>query len=133
MPSPSSPFWLPRATRSMTDSLAELTQKLREFAAARDWEQFHTPKNLAMALSAEVGELLEVFQWLTPEQADALDGVQTTAAADELADVLIYLTRLADVLKIDLVEAAFAKVERNEERFSVTGGPRRAGDPAAGP
>lgn len=101
----------------MADSLDELRRRLREFAEARGWGQFHTPKNLAMALSAEVGELVEVFQWLTPEQAASMDADQRAAAEDELADVLIYLTRLADVLHIDLIAAANAKRERNEDRF----------------
>ena len=98
--------------------LDDLAARLRDFAAARDWEQFHTPKNLAMALAGEAGELLEVFQWLTPEQSAAvLDGERAGDVADELADVLIYLVRLADVLGVDLVAAAAAKVDRNEQRF----------------
>lgn len=99
--------------------LAELTDRLREFAAARDWEQFHTPKNLVMALTAEAGELTELFQWLTPEQAADVMAAEDRAAAvrDELADVLLYLVRLADVLGVDLMAAAQAKIVRNETRF----------------
>ncbi len=98
--------------------LDDLAARLRDFASARDWEQFHTPKNLAMALAGEAGELLEVFQWLTPEQSAAvLDGERAGDVEDELADVLIYLVRLADVLGVDLLAAADAKVERNEQRF----------------
>ena len=100
------------------DTLDALRLALREFAAERDWEQYHTPKNLAMALAGEVGELLEIFQWLTPEQAA---GVMASGRAedvrDELADVLIYLVRLADILGVDLLEVAGTKLERNHERF----------------
>jgi NTP pyrophosphatase (non-canonical NTP hydrolase) len=97
----------------------ELTERLRAFAAARDWEQFHTPKNLAMALSGEAGELISLFQWLTPEQStQAMDDPELAAKIkDELADVLLYLLQLADVLKVDLAEAAHAKMDRNEHRF----------------
>ncbi|MFF5989754.1 nucleotide pyrophosphohydrolase [Prauserella flavalba] len=100
-------------------TLDDLIQRLRDFAAARDWEPFHTPKNLAMALSGEVGELTALFQWLTPEEsAKALDDPQLKAdILDELADVLLYLTRLADVLGVDLLDAANAKIDRNELRF----------------
>ena len=100
-------------------ALAELTDRLREFAAARDWEQFHTPKTLVMALPAEAGELTELFQWLTPEQAADVMAAEDRAAAvrDELADVLLYLVRLADVLGVDLMAAAKAKIVRNETRF----------------
>lgn len=98
--------------------LDSLAARLRDFAAARDWEQFHTPKNLAMALSGEAGELLEVFQWLTPEQSTSvMSGDRAGDVEDELADVLIYLVRLADVLGVDLLAVADAKVERNEHRF----------------
>ena len=100
------------------DPLRALAHELRGFAAERDWERFHTPKNLAMALAAETGELLEVFQWLTPEEAaGVMDGPRAGDVVDELADVLIYLVRLADVLDVDLAEAAGAKLERNAERF----------------
>jgi dCTP diphosphatase len=100
------------------DSLQELRTRLRSFARARDWEQFHTPKNLAMALAGEVGELVEVFQWLTPEQAAmVMDSERADDVRDELADVLIYLVRLADVLAVDLAEAASTKMERNEARY----------------
>jgi NTP pyrophosphatase (non-canonical NTP hydrolase) len=104
-------------------SLDELTGRLRSFAAARDWEQFHTPKNLVMALSAEVGDLTELFQWLTPEQsAQAMSEPDLAAKInDELADVLLYLTQLAAVLGVDLLTAAHAKMDRNEHRFPPTG------------
>lgn len=99
--------------------LVELTQRLREFAAARDWQPFHTPKNLVMALTAEVGELTELFQWLTPEEsADVMaDEKWAAAVRDELADVVLYLVQLADALEVDLGAVANAKIARNETRF----------------
>ena len=103
----------------MNTSLADLVATLREFAAERDWEQFHTPKNLAMALAGEAGELLAEFQWLTPEQSANLTPDQRAAVAEEMADVLIYLCRLADVTGIDLLDAASAKLEANRTRYSV--------------
>lgn len=104
-------------------NLDELVSRLREFADARDWHQYHTPKNLVMALSGEVGELTALFQWLTPEQSVEWQDDPELAAnvRDELADVLIYLVRLADVLGVNLLEAARAKVDRNEVRFPRTG------------
>lgn len=106
----------------MSDSgLIALSDRLREFAAARDWEKFHTPKNLSSALSVEASELLEIFQWLTPEESSAVmaDDKNRAAVLDEMADVLIYLVRMADVLDVDLVVAANAKVSRNETRFPL--------------
>ena len=100
------------------DTIAALQARLRGFARERDWEQFHTPKNLAMALVGEVGELVEILQWLTPEQAAAvMDSDRAADVEDELADVLIYLVRLADVLGIDLAAAAATKLDRNEQRY----------------
>ena len=100
------------------DGVDELRSRLREFARERDWEQFHTPKNLAMALAGEVGELLEIFQWLTPEQAaEVMDSGRADDVRDELADVTIYLVRLADMLGVDLLEVAHTKLERNRGRF----------------
>ena len=100
-------------------TLAGLRDALRRFAAARDWEQFHTPKNLAMALSVEAAELLEHFQWLTPAQSARLDAKRKRAVADEIADVLLYLTRLADVLDIDAVAAARQKIRVNARKYPV--------------
>lgn len=101
--------------------LAGLAERLREFAAARDWEQFHTPKNLAMALAGEVGELVAELQWLTPEEARRVMADPDAAARlrSELADVAIYLTRLADVLGVDLVKAAHAKLDEGERRYDA--------------
>lgn len=100
------------------DTLEGLARRLRTFAEERDWGRFHSPKNLAMALTGEVGELVEHFQWCTEEQsAQIMASDRADDVTDELADVLIYLVRLADVLGVDPVQAAMAKVERNEHRF----------------
>ena len=101
------------------DRIEALTAALRQFADERDWAQFHTPKNLVMALVGEVGELIEHFQWLTPEESAAVMNDDTSAAriADELADVFIYLVRLSDVLGVDLLAAAGAKLEANARRY----------------
>ncbi|WP_219468617.1 nucleotide pyrophosphohydrolase [Nonomuraea rhizosphaerae] len=101
----------------MTDDLASLATRLRAFAHARDWEQFHTPKNLAMALAGEAGELLAEFQWLTPEESSDLDPATLARVRSELGDVMTYLVRLADILDIDLVEAAHAKTDEGERRY----------------
>jgi len=113
------------------DSLDELHRRLVAFARARDWEQFHSPKNLAMALIAECAELVEHFQWLTEEQSYALPPDKKSAVALELADILIYLLRCAERLDIDLLEAAHRKVALNEARYPVErvrGDARRASE-----
>lgn len=97
--------------------LETLREQLRQFAAARDWDQFHSPKNLAMALSVEAGELLEVFQWLTEEQSRSLAPDAHAAASDEVADVLLYLIRLCDALDIDPIAAANRKLVANAKRY----------------
>jgi dCTP diphosphatase len=99
--------------------LGRLRSILRTFAKERDWEQFHNPKNLSMALSVEAGEILEHFQWLTADEAANLSPERREAVAEELADVLIFLVRLADVLQIDLAEAAARKVEKNAVRYPI--------------
>ncbi|MEV4709438.1 nucleotide pyrophosphohydrolase [Actinoplanes sp. NPDC049316] len=101
--------------------MTELTERVRTFAQEREWEQFHTPKNLAMALAGEVGELLAELQWLTPEQSAAVmaDEEIGPRVRAEIGDVTIYLTRLADVLGIDLVEAALDKLEDSGRRYTV--------------
>ena len=96
-----------------------LQQRLADFAAERDWEQFHSPKNLAMALAAEAGELVELFQWLTETESANLDSAQKQAVAHELADVLIYLLRLASRLDIDLNAAVPEKMRINAEKYPV--------------
>lgn len=100
-------------------TIAALALRLERFANDRDWMQFHTPKNLAMALSVEVAELSEIFQWLTAEQAEQVmsDDKKAAAVRDELADIMIYLTRIATILGVDLIGESFTKVERNELRF----------------
>ena len=97
--------------------LDDLRERLRAFAAARDWEQFHSPKNLAMALVAEAAELVEHFQWLTEAESASLPPEKRAAVAEELADVLLYLVRIADRLDVDLLAAAAAKMGRNEIRY----------------
>jgi dCTP diphosphatase len=97
--------------------LEGLREQLRNFSAARDWDQFHSPKNLAMALSVEAGELLEVFQWLTDEQSRRLVPAAQAAASEEIADVLLYLIRLGDQLGIDPVAAAQRKLVENAEKY----------------
>ena len=103
----------------MTEMLRELQQRLAAFAAERDWQQFHSPKNLAMALSVEVAELVEQFQWLTEEQSRALDAERYQRVRLELADVFIYLLRIADALDVDLLQAADDKIALNERKYPV--------------
>lgn len=98
-------------------SLAELRERLRQFAAERDWDQFHSPKNLAMALVAEAGELAAEFQWLTEAQSRTPTPEQRRRIQAEAADVLNYLVRLADRLDFDLLAAAAAKIEENARRY----------------
>jgi NTP pyrophosphatase (non-canonical NTP hydrolase) len=97
--------------------LDDLRLRLRAFAAARDWDQFHSPKNLAMALVVEAAELVEHFQWLTDDESAALPPATRDAVADELADVLVYLVRIADRLDVDLLAAVAAKMARNESKY----------------
>jgi NTP pyrophosphatase (non-canonical NTP hydrolase) len=99
--------------------LETLRAQLREFADARDWAQFHSPKNLAMALSVEVGELLENFQWLTEEQSRRPAPEVHAAASEEIADVLLYLIRLCDQLGIDPIAAANRKLVANAAKYPV--------------
>jgi NTP pyrophosphatase (non-canonical NTP hydrolase) len=101
----------------MSEALRALQQRLAAFAAARDWEQFHSPKNLAMALSVEAAELVEEFQWLTEEQSRALEGERHERVRLELADVFIYLLRIADKLDVDLLRAADDKIAHNERKY----------------
>ena len=101
---------------TITD-LNTLRDALRAFCAERDWHRFHTPKNLVMALSVEAAELVEHFQWSTPEESLALPADKRAEVADEIADVLIYLTELADVLGIDPIDAARAKIVKNAAKY----------------
>jgi NTP pyrophosphatase (non-canonical NTP hydrolase) len=101
------------------DVLITIRDELRRFAADRDWDQFHSPKNLASALAVEAAELLEPFQWLTEEQSRQLTGETSLAVREEMADVLLYLIRLADKLDIDLVAAANDKIIQNSAKYPV--------------
>ena len=102
-------------------TITELQDTLRAFAHERDWEKFHTPKNLAMALTGEVGELVELFQWLTPQESEAIMGDPRRAqqVRNELADVFGYVLRLADVLGVDLSDALRDKIDTNGAKYPV--------------
>jgi len=102
-------------------TLADLRRRVAAFVAARDWEQFHTPKNLSVAVAIEAAELMEAFQWLSDEEAAAVTEEEETYAVvvDELADVLIYALSLANALGIDVSAAVAEKLKRNEHRFPV--------------
>lgn len=116
----------------MDAALESLSKALRIFAAERDWEQFHSPKNLAAALTVEAAELLEHFQWLTEEQSRSLPPDERVAVSHEMADVLLYLLQLADGLQVDLVAAARRKLELNASRYPVArsrGNSRKYSDP----
>ncbi len=103
----------------MTNDLHSITQALREFSKAREWSQFHSPKNLASALIVEAAELLEHFQWLTEAQSQNLDASKKAEVAAEAADVLLYLLQLCDKLDIDLLDAARQKMMLNAVKHPV--------------
>ena len=114
--------WLDRVQYGLDKlNTDEIQARLDDFAKKRDWEQFHSPKNLSMALAGEVGELLEIFQWLTEEQSQrsSLSSDQLEAATEELADVLIYALRLADKLDINLQDAISNKIDKNALRYTI--------------
>lgn len=96
-----------------------LQQRLKKFAVDRNWEQFHSPKNIAMALSGEAGELIEHFQWLTEQQSYDLDEDKKQEVALEMADIFIYLFRLAERLDINLIDKVYEKIDINETRYPV--------------
>jgi dCTP diphosphatase len=104
-------------SQARLESIQQLRDALRAFAAERDWDQFHSPKNLSMALTVEAGELQEHFQWLSEQASSALAGEELAAVGAEMADVFIYLVRLADKLGVDLLQAAAAKLEVNGRRY----------------
>ena len=115
----------------MSDSLEDLNRRLLAFARVRDWEQFHSPKNLVMALAGEAGELIEHFQWLSEAQSRSLPEANRREVAHEMADILIYLIRLSERLDIDLLAAADEKIAINERRYPaerVRGDARRASE-----
>ena len=99
--------------------ITELIDKIRDFANARDWDQFHSPKNLSMALSAETGELLEIFQWLTEKESNNLPEDKFEAVKNEIGDILIYLLRIADKLGINPIQSADKKLMINEVKYPV--------------
>lgn len=103
----------------MPTDIESLQSALRTFAAERDWEQFHSPKNLAMALAVEAAEILEHFQWLSEEHSRSLSDAKREEVADELADVLLYLVRLSDKLGIDLMATAGRKLQKNATKYPV--------------
>lgn len=103
----------------VSEDLIALRDALRKFAEERDWDQFHSPKNLASALAVEAAELLEPFQWLTEGQSKNLTPAQLSAVREEMADVLLYLIRLADKLDVDLVQSAQQKIEINARKYPV--------------
>lgn len=97
--------------------LEQIKLQLRQFASDRDWDQFHSPKNLSMALIAEAAELVEHFQWLTEEQSKSLKPVQLEQVQEELADIQIYLIRIADKLNVDLIKAVAEKIDANAKKY----------------
>ena len=101
------------------DSLEQLRDKINQFVTERDWAQFHTPKNLAMAMIVEAAELVEQFQWDTPTESQQLSAEKCEAVAHELADTFVYLLRLAEVLEIDLIAATNKKIELNALKYPV--------------
>lgn len=99
-------------------NLAEINREFREIAFAQDWQGYHTPKNLAAAVAVEAGELLAEFQWLTPEESISLSAEKAENIADEIADIVMYLTELSRQLNVDLSDAVSRKIEKNKRRFT---------------
>ena len=102
-----------------SDDFQDLKERLREFAEERDWDQFHSPKNLSMALIAEAAELIEHFQWLSQQESAIIQGDKLEQVRMELADIQIYLIRIADKLNVDLLDAVEKKIEINEHKYPV--------------
>jgi NTP pyrophosphatase (non-canonical NTP hydrolase) len=103
----------------MNDSLDNLRARINTFVAERDWAQFHTPKNLAMAMIVEAAELVEQFQWDTPQESQQLSAEKREAVSHELADTFVYLLRIAEVLEIDLIQAANEKIALNALKYPI--------------
>lgn len=103
----------------MSESINKLTEALEQFAKKRDWDKFHSPKNLVMALSGEVGELTELLQWLTEEESQNLTEKQKARVKEELADVFLYLLRLSDKTGVNLIDAAYEKISINEAKYPI--------------
>ena len=99
--------------------LDKIKQIVREFSSERNWDKYHTPKNLSMALSVEASELVEIFQWLTQDESKNIDSKEIQSVKDEIADILIYLIRIADKLDIDLEEVVLEKIKKNAEKYPV--------------
>ena len=100
-------------------NMKEIKNKLRQFSQDREWDEFHNPKNLSMALSVEASELVEIFQWLTIEESKSLNDKQIQASKEELADILIYLIRIADKLDVDLEKAVEEKINLNAKKYPI--------------
>ena len=105
------------STESKIESLESLRDRLREFAREREWDQYHTPKNLSMALIAEAAELVEHFQWVQGDESHLLEDKTRQSVEEELADILIYLVRISDKLEVDLYEAVERKIAINEKKY----------------
>jgi len=101
------------------DSIDLLQEKLRSFSLERDWDKFHSPKNLIMALTGEVGELSEIFQWLSEKESKELDKNKKSLVEDELADILLYLIKLSDILDVDLLSVSANKIIKNGEKYPI--------------
>ncbi len=99
--------------------LEEMRQMMREFSSSRDWDKFHSPKNLSMALSVEASELMECFQWMTEEQSNSLSAEELESISDEIADVQLYLVRLADKAGIDIKTAVEEKMKKNALKYPI--------------
>jgi NTP pyrophosphatase (non-canonical NTP hydrolase) len=99
--------------------IKKIQNELAKFASDRDWDQFHTPKNLAMALAGEAGELLEEFQWLTPQESLKLNNKQLQSVEEEIGDIAIYILRFCDRLNIDLEKALKRKLKINTEKYPI--------------
>lgn len=105
--------------KQQSGMLYEISKDLADFAMERDWDQFHTPKNLSMALSVEVSELVEIYQWLTTEESQNLSSKKKMAVQEELGDIMIYLVRIADKAGVDLLYAANEKIKINRQKYPV--------------
>ena len=100
-------------------SLEKIQERIRDFASERNWEQFHNPKNLAMAIGSETGELLEIFQWMTEDASKYPDEKTLNLIKEELSDIMIYCLRACDILKIDPIECMNKKIDKNAEKYPV--------------
>lgn len=102
-----------------TKSLEDLQKELADFAKARNWDKFHSPKNLSIALSVEASEYIEIFQWLTEEESKNLNSKQLIEAEQEVADVSLYLLQISDKLNINILDAAYKKLEANDKKYPI--------------